>query len=673
MKKLLHAALVAAVAPAWAQPLPQQVIVTGNPLRDTDIAAPSSVLTGTALVLRRGSSLGETLDGLPGVSSTYFGPNANRPVARGQDGDRVRVLSNAGASFDASSLSFDHAVPIDPLVVERVEVLRGPAALQFGGSAVGGVVNTIDNRIPKAPLLGVSGATELRLGGAAGERSASALFETGGNGFVLHADAFGRSTENTRVPAFDRPLPGGSSEQRRQIANSASRASGGALGGSWVTPQGYLGASLDSYRSTYGIVAEEDITIQMRRDKFSLAGELRLNSGFISSLRAQAANSDYQHQEVAGDGSVGTVFKNRGADARAEAVHRAVTLGWGQLEGVVGLQLEASRFSALGEEAFVPETQTRQAAVFVMERWSWGRAEGLNGKFSAGLRVEQAGVRSSGDSDAALPQFGPAQERRFAPRSGSFAAVLNLGPWWQVSASHSTTQRAPTHYELFANGVHAATGAYERGDPGQALERGRHADLGLGWQRGPHHFKLAVFDSRFSNYLLLAATGEPDFLDATGAGLPVFNFRGVQARLYGVEAEAQFQIASGRTDIDLDFKLDTVKGLNQTRGEALPRLAPSRFTVGLTWKHGAWTTRAEAQRASAQTHVPSTDQATPGWTRLNLSTSLALNWGGYGVLLFAKLQNATNVLAYSANTVGNLRNLAPLPGRSLSGGMRLNF
>ncbi|MDP1791898.1 MAG: TonB-dependent receptor plug domain-containing protein, partial [Methylibium sp.] len=168
------------------------VVVTGNPLDSDGIATPYSVLAGPGLVLKRGSSLGETLSGLPGVSSSYFGPNANRPVIRGQDGDRIRVLNNAGATLDASALSFDHAVPIDPLVVERLEVLRGPAALLYGGSAVGGVVNAIDNRIPKAAIDGVGGALELRGGGAARERSAGALVEAGGNGLAIHADVFAR-------------------------------------------------------------------------------------------------------------------------------------------------------------------------------------------------------------------------------------------------------------------------------------------------------------------------------------------------------------------------------------------------------------------------------------------------------------------------------------------------
>lgn len=669
MKPFLWAALVAAAAPAWAQQKPETVIVTGNPLGSGEVATPVSVLSGQGLVLRRGSSLGETLDGLPGVASSYFGPNANRPVIRGQDGDRIRVLSNAAASLDASSLSFDHAVPIDPLVVDRIEVLRGPAALLYGGSAVGGVVNAIDNRIPKARIDGASGAVESRFGGAAGERAVSALVETGGHGFALHADAFGRRTDDLSVPAFDRPLEDGSTERRSRVANSASRAQGGALGSSFVWDQGYVGASIDTYRNDYGIVAEDDITIQMRRDKLALAGEVRMPAGFITTLRAQAASTDYRHQEIEGDGSVGTTFETRGSDARVEAVHKALPLGAGRLEGMAGLQVESSRFSALGEEAFVPSTRTRQAAAFVLERWTWGDG----GHLSAGVRGEQVRVQSRGDADGADSQFGPAQQRTFAPRSASIGGVLNLGPRWQLSANGSYTERAPTSYELYANGVHAATSAYERGDPQQALERGRNLDLSLGWRVGAHRVKVGVFESRFANYIALAATGEPDFVDDEGGSFPVFAFRGVRAKLYGLELEGSWRAMAGVRTVDVDARLDIVRGSNVDSGDALPRLAPRRATMGVTLQQGAWTVRAEVQHVSAQDRVPATDSVTAGWTLVNLSASHALNLGAREALLFVKLQNVGDRLAYSASTIGTVRALSPLPGRGLTAGLRLSF
>ncbi len=668
MKKTFLAVTMAASASTLAQQAVPTVVITGNPLGG-DVATPSLTLSGTELVLRRGSSLGDTLDGLPGVSSSYFGPNANRPVIRGQDGDRIRVLSNSGASIDASSLSFDHAVPIDPLVVERIEVLRGPAALLYGGSAVGGVVNAIDNRIPKSALSGVSGAAEARWGGAARERSVSALVEGGSGGFAVHADVFRRRTDDLHVPTFDRPLADGTTERRRRIVNSASSAHGGALGASTVWDHGYLGLSVDAYRNDYGIVAEEDVTIKMRRDKLALAGELRSPDGFIRTLRAQAASTDYAHQEVEGDGAVGTTFKTRGSDARVEAVHRNLNVGPGQLEGTAGMQFDSSRFSALGEEAFVPNTRTRQTAAFLLERWSWGD----RGHVSAGVRAEHVRVLSDGDVDAGAVQFGPAQGRRFSPRSASLGVVANLTPAWQLSVNGAYTERAPTSYELYANGVHAATGAYERGDTQQALERGRNVDVSLRWREGANRLKVGVFDSRFSNYIALAATGEFPFVDGAGDLVPVFAFRGVRAHLYGLEAEGTWRAWAGGGNVDIDAKLDVVRATNLDTGEALARQPPWRATLGVNWQQGAWSARAEVQRASAQHRVPSTDEATAGWTLFNLSLGYAMNFGKQDALLYAKLQNIGNTLAYNAGTTGTLRRLSPLPGRGVTVGARVTF
>jgi iron complex outermembrane receptor protein len=287
------------------------------------------------------------------------------------------------------------------------------------------------------------------------------------------------------------------------------------------------------------------------------------------------------------------------------------------------MQFESSRFSALGEEAFVPSTRTRQSAAFVLERWTFG----ASGHFSGGLRAERVQVHSDGDKDDAAPQFGPAQARSFSPRSASLGAVLNLSPHWQLTSNGSYTERAPTSYELYAHGVHAATSAYERGNPLQAKERGRNLDLALGWREGANHVKVGVFDSRFANYIALTATGEPDFVGDAGGSFPVFAFRGVRARLYGLEADAAWRVLEGPRSIDLDFKLDVVHGNNDDTGEPLPRLAPRRATVGLNFGQGAWTVRAEVQHASAQKRVPATDVPTASWTRVNLSASHALAIG----------------------------------------------
>ncbi|MFO1251767.1 MAG: TonB-dependent receptor [Inhella sp.] len=658
---------------AWADTAAlQPVIVTGNPLRSEQFAAPASSLSGTELALRRGGSLGETLEGLPGLASTWFGPNANRPVIRGQDGDRIRVLSNAGASLDASSLSFDHAVPIDPLVVERIEVLRGPAALLYGGSAVGGVVNAIDNRIPRAPLAGTAGVAEARWGGAAAERGLSALLETGSSGLALHADAFWRRTDDLRVPAFEPPAEDGGSERperRTRVRNSDSSAHGGALGGSLLWNHGFLGASLNSYRNDYGIVAEEDVRIRMQRDQLALAGEVRALSGFFNTLRAQASLSDYRHEEVEGSGAVGTTFKNRGGDLRLEAVHARLPLGAGQLEGVLGFQAERARFEALGEEAFVPSTRSRSAAVFLHEQWQLGAPLMLN----AGLRVERAAQDSAGDADPAEPRFGPALQRRFSPRSASVGAVWNLDAQWQLSSSATYTERAPTSYELFAKGVHAATASYEQGDPEQAKERGRNLDLALQWKQGHGLFKLGAFWSRFANYIALVHAGLPEHVDDAGDSLPVYVFQGLPApRLYGWNWKAAGACPGGparpgpRSPAGHGAR-------RQLAAASAVRLAPLRATLALHWQLQDLSLKAELQHATRQSRVPGDDRPTLAWTQLHLAASYALRLAGADGLAFIKLNNLGNQLAYNASTVGTLRPLTPLPGRAVMAGLRLSF
>jgi iron complex outermembrane receptor protein len=656
-------------APAVLNP----VTITGNPLRSSAIAQPSSTLSGEALVIRRGSTLAETLDGLPGVSSSYFGPNANRPVIRGQDGDRIRVLNNAGASLDASSLSFDHAVPIDPLVVERIEVLRGPAALLYGGSAVGGVVNAIDNRIPRDPIGKASGTAELRYGGAAKEKGISTLVEAGsgaqaGKGFALHADAFRRRTDDLRVPAFERPVPGGT-ERRERIVNSASRAQGGALGGSMVWAQGFVGASVDSYRNEYGIVAEEDVTIRMTRDKFALAGELRDLGGPIRLLRGQLQRTDYQHEELEGSGAVGTTFNNKGIDGRFELEHLPLALGNNTMRGVLGVQTENARFSALGDEAFVPSTKTRHGAAFVLEELTLGAL-----KLSFGGRLERTAVDSAGDAPGTpAPKFGPAQSRSFTARSVSAGSVYDWTPQWQLSASLAYTERAPTYAELYANGVHIATAAFERGEVAQAKERGANLDVAVQWKQGPHQWKLGAYTSRFANYIALLRTGEPDFVNADGEAFPVYAFSGVPARLHGVEFAGTWRVHEGPGNVDVDAKLDAQRATNRRTGEPLPRIPPLRASLGASTALGAWKARLEVVRAERQSRVPSDDVATAGHTLVNLSASYRVRLGDGEGLLFARLGNVGNKLAYNAATTSTVRPLAPLPARSLLVGLQASF
>lgn len=653
----------------------QTIVITGNPLGREAGATPVSVLAGSALVQRRAGTLGETLDGLPGVSASGFGPNSSRPVIRGLDGDRVRLLDGGSASVDASSLSFDHNSATDPLVAERIEVLRGPAALLYGGNATGGVVNVIDNRIPRLGALGLSGRAEVRFGGAAAERAGAAVLEGGGGSFAWHADLHGRDASDLRTPRYTPLEDGQPLEPATRVRNSEARSEGGAVGGSWVGSRGYLGASVDTGRQRYGVTVEPDVYIRMQRDRYALAGELRALPGPFTQLSAQASHTRYRHDEVEGSGEIGTTFRSTGDEFRLQLRHAPL----GPLQGVVGVQSERMDFSALGEEAFVPGTRTRSSALFVLEEMQLGAA-----RLSLGARSERVRVNSEGDApDAAEPRFGAAAERRFSPTSASLSASFGAAQGWQASATLGHTERAPAYYELYANGVHVATAAYERGDTTLPTERSRHAELGLAWAGAHGSVKFSAYRTRFSRYIELGATGvdvivpgengEPD------EAVPEYLFRSVRARLQGFEIEGRQQLfaaGAGRPfALSLSGSIDTVRGSNLDTGEPLPRLAPLRARLALEAQAEAWQLGAGVRHAARQSRVPATDSATPGHTLLDVWAGGALPAALFGgqAQWFAKLNNATDRLAYNAAAIGTVRGLSPQGGRALSVGLRTSF
>ncbi|MCY4745453.1 TonB-dependent receptor [Pelomonas sp. UHG3] len=645
---------------AQANPAPTEsldkVVVTGNPLKSQVLAQPSDSLSGDALVLTRAATLGDTLQGLPGVSATHFGPNASRPVIRGLDGDRVRILNNSGASVDASSLSFDHGVAIDPLVIDKVEVLRGAAALLYGGNAVGGVVNTLDNRIPRTLTEGLSGAAELRLGGASRERSGAVVLDGGSGrpnaGVGWHVDLAGRDAGDQRTPRFSSPTDDGA-ERRTSVRNAAARSHGGAVGGSVFFQGGFAGVSVDDFHTDYGTTAEADVTIRMQRQRLATAGEWATASGPVRRIGWQLSRNRYEHTEMEGE-EVGTTFKSRGTDGRLEVEHAPL----GPLKGLVGVQTESLDFSALGDEAFVPSTRTRSTGVFLLEQ---ARLAGVD--WSAGVRTERVTVDSDGGE-----RFGPVQQRTFSPLSLALSGVLPLDGGWSLSANLNRTQRAPAYYELFANGLHVATAAFEVGDASLGVERSRGADLGLKWEGGQSHAHINVYETRFRNYIALQANGQT--VEDEGEVLPVYAFQAVPARLRGVEIEARWQ---AHPAVALLGQLDAVRGENTQTGEPLPRLAPLRALLGLEARQGAWSGRLEWRGAARQTRVAPFDTATAGYGTLRLSLARQFNWGQGDGLWYLKLDNLGNKLAYNATAVPTLRALAPQPGRSVSTGVQLRF
>ena len=658
------------------------VVITGNPLGASDLVAPAESLSGTGLVLRSQGSLGETLSGIPGVSSTYFGPAASRPVVRGLDGDRVRILNNSGALSDVSSLSYDHAVAADPITVERIEVLRGPAALLYGGNAIGGAVNIIDNRIPREAPTGPTGKADLGMATGNSERSGAVLVEGGTARIGLHADLFRRSGGEVRVP-IDLPCAqGGAPRVAPRLCNSQAASRGGALGGSVFFDDGYLGASASSYGADYGAVSEDEVTVGMFTRRRAIEGEWRKLPGLVSSVKVQASHSDYAHTEYDA-GAPGTLFAQRGSDLRVEARHRA----FGALEGVWGLQADRSRFSALGSEAFAPNSRTRQQALFAYEELgaSWG-------KLTFGLRAESVDVDSLGNPG--VPRFATGG-RSFHPRSAALGALWRVAPGWQLTGNLSHSERAPKDYELFANGPHVATGAYEVGDPALGVEKSANVEAGAQWKSGPNRFTLTVFQSRFSRHIALAPTGRLRDEEGNGADfgvtdcgdgtsvesgctagvVPEFAYRSGRAVFRGLEAGGSVRLLEGGDVVDLELRADAVRARNAETGEPLARIPPVRLGATLEWSRGGWGARLGADHHAQQRRVPAGALPVGGYTLVHAALTYRQQSPHANLLWFLRADNATDRLAYPATSMltQTAPGRVPLPGRSLKLGVHASF
>jgi iron complex outermembrane receptor protein len=683
---------------AWAQTAHSddvhrldEVTITARNLEGGSLLVPAQQLSGAALTQRQGSTLGETLVNLPGIANSSFGPNVGRPVIRGMDGDRIRILQNSGANMDVSGLSNDHAVPIDPLTTERIEVLRGPATLLYGGSAIGGVVNVIDNRIARERMFdakgSVIGKAEVRAGGAADERSMGAMVEAGSDKLVLHVDAFERSTQNLRVPK-DMNCVGDSatSPNGRRICNSASKSKGGAVGGTLLFDRGYLGLSTSEYRSTYGTVAEPTVHIGMLRRHHVMEGQLR-EVGALQDVKFQLGHTRYTHTEFeTPEATDGTRFVNTGHDFRLEGRQLAIPLSNSmRLEGVVGIQNERSdvQVRGNGQPALLPPSKTTSTGLFTYQalKTSWGQ-------LSAGARAESVTVQSFEDLETNL-----AQSQKFKPMSFALGAMRNLRQGeaqngWQLTTNLSASQRAPKDYELFAHGVHAASATYEIGQPTNGLEKGTQLDVGGEWKQGAHKFGITGFASDFSNYLALRPTGVQ--FDPNGENLPEYRFEGVRARFYGIESTAKIRMVGGQDALltpnaahgamDLELRTDVVRAQDLSHNSPMPRIAPMRVGADAVWSRNAWGARLGFMHAAAQKRVPNNGSepgiTTAGHTLWNAGLNYHTHSGPTHWLLFAKLDNITNKLAYSSTSVLTQTlgtNAPPIAGRSLKVGAQVSF
>ncbi len=723
----LAAALALALSPAAnAADAPQQarhesmpkdlaaVEVHATPLADTaeNLTAPVEVLAGSKLDEAKAGTLGETVAGLPGVQTSNFGPGVGRPIIRGLDGARVQVLSDGLGSGDVSTVSVDHAVSIEPFLAEQIEVLKGPATLLYGSGAIGGAVNVVDGRIPVVrPDAPLSGRAELRHDGVSDGTTGMVRIDGGSGSFAFHFDALHREAGDYRIPGFaesaehraetgETPSP----DDAGRLDNSAVRTDSAALGLSWIGERGFLGAAYSLYNTRYGIPGghahapgEDDhdghghdddapaedhgpeeggpVRIGMDQRRTELRGGLD-DLGPFASLRVKYADTDYTHTEFEGD-AIGTVFNNRGREARVELVHRPLA-GW---NGAFGLQASQRDFTAVGDEAFVPGTVADDTGLFWIGKRAFGPLQ-----LDLGLRHDRNHVDVDGAASAA-------PDRDFSTTSLSAGLGWNVNDALHLNLGLDRAQRAPTAEELYSSGLHVATGSHELGDAGLGVETANRAELGMHLHHGPFELQLSGWHARYDDFVYLANT------DLAVDGTPLRLWRQDDARLTGFEAKLDWDIVDNGSGLwSLGVFADTVRGrlaapagttvavpvevphgdhshVEQAQvaaGGNLPRIAPSRTGARLRWERDAWRASVGAVRHARQDKVAAFERPTPGYTLVDAHLAWHVDTaGGREWEVFLDASNLTDREARPHTSF--LKDVVPLQGCNIALGVRMFF
>jgi len=685
------------------------VKVTASPLQGDaeSLARPVDVLAGERLDEQKAGTLGDTVAKLPGVQSTFFGPGVGRPIIRGQEGPRVAVLSNGMGNMDASTVSPDHATSIEPFLADQIEVLKGPATLLFGSGAIGGAVNVVDGRIardlPDRPL---SGRAEVRGNSVNDERSGMFRLDGVNGNWVLHVDGLVRNGDDYRIPGYavidgledhsgHDHEEGDTDEPRRgTLDNSSIRTRAGGVGATWLGEGGYFGASASTYRTNYGIPNgahvhadddhdhdhdhgdeeeegdEHDVRIDMVQNRFEAKGGIYNPVSFLKNINLRTAYTDYEHVELEA-GTPSTRFTNRGVEARLEAVQQQIG-GW---DGAFGLQFGNSDFGAKGEEAFVPDTGTRNVGLFVLQEKQFGPF-----KLELGGRHDQVKLDPTGDYRA----------RTFDATNLSAAGIWKLNDAVDLRFGVDGSERAPTNEELYAAGAHIATRSLEIGDANLKTERGQRVELGIHTHSDRLDFSASIYQTKFKDFIYLADTGVVE-------SLPVRLWTQQDATFKGAEAEALVHLFEGNSgDWDLRVFGDYVKAELDGSGSRsvdiavphgdhdhnytvdlansgyLPRISPARVGADLRWSRDGWRASVGAVRYSSQKDTAQNEAESAGYTLVD--AHFAYRWdrsdsNSYEVFLDGN--NLTNREARAHTSL--LRDYSPLPGRGVAFGIRAYF
>jgi iron complex outermembrane receptor protein len=654
---LLTAAVLSAIAPAShaqaTDPALPSVVVTANPLGRSDadqILTPAKVLAGDELRAKQGSSLGETLSEELGVSASAFGAGASRPIIRGLEGSRVKVLENGMAVSDVSGLSNDHAVAAEGAVARQIEILRGPAALLYGSGAIGGLVNVVNERIPTALEDSLTGQAEARYSSVDRGKNTSASVDGSVGKIGLHADGNLRNTDDYRIPGsrvLDEPASGAG-----RLPLSATRQRNAGLGASYIDGWGYAGVSASHMNNLYGIPSDEGARIRQRQSRYDFASLVRTPLAGIDSLKFKAGYTDYRHAELDEMMAPQVVFKNRAFETRTEMTHSPIA----GMRGTFGVQTERTDFSGLspdGVSVTVPVTRSRSRAAFLVEEKDIGAVA-----LSAGARVESVRREPQG-----------ALRRSFDLASGSIGGQWALVPGYAAGLTFSYAERAPATEELYSDGPHEATVTYDIGNPNLRKESSRNVELSAQKTAGLVRWKANLYQNKVSDFIhgqvgasLVDEEGMP------GDELRMRVYTQGKATIRGAEAEVTYNATgngwSGRLFADgSKGRLDA--------GESLPLQPATRIGASTGYRQGAWRAALSLTHARGQERLAQFESSTPSYNLMNASLSYLQRLGGQDITWFLLARNLLDDdIRYSTSV---LKDISPLPGRNIVIGARSRF
>jgi iron complex outermembrane recepter protein len=644
----------------------EEVVVTGEGLKHAkpEVAKPVIALSEDALRTKIGQTLGETLQNELGITSQSFGAGVGMPVIRGQSGSRVKVMQNSLGNNDVSSLSPDHANGVDPIIAERVEVLRGPSTLLYGTGAIGGIINVIDNRIPEqVPDKIIGGAVEQRYDSATSESASALKLDGGKNHIAYHVDGFYRDQDNTHIggqaidetaarqqnPSLNTP---GNTLQNSDgvISGTQARSRGGSLGLSLIGDMGLVGAAINSLEKKYGIPSdgqaeENPVTVALTQTKYDFKAQLNKPFTFAEQLRLKFGYTDYQHIEFDGN-EAGTTFLNEAFESRLELEHHPI----GNVKGTAGFQSTNSQFIGLGKEVqIVPASDIDTYALFDAEALTVGDVS-----YQLGGRAEWQTIKAQGHN-----------EITYLPISGSASALWKINDQHQLDLAFTHSQRAPQIQELYTNGFHDATHSYEKGNANLNKEISNNLDLNYKFNRSWMTAEISLFHNWVSDYIYQQR-------QATSTAFPVLNTQQAAATFKGFEAQTIFPLMENSYGaLDLTLFGDYTRGTFDN-GSDVPRMPPLRYGFQLSYEKNDFSSNLRFTRAEAQTNAGNNETNTKGYLLLNLQTQYRLvSFYDSEVLLFAKGKNLLN--ENIRNSTSYLRNFSPEPGRSAELGLRISY